>query len=62
MALGKEAEFLYSAIPTYTNDAQKENRSDLVDVWNTIKQDRQRHLQTLKDVLEREAKENRLNQ
>jgi hypothetical protein len=45
IALGKEAQFLYSTIDTYINDAQKANRSDLANMWNTIKQDRQRHMQ-----------------
>jgi hypothetical protein len=37
IALGKEAQFLYSTIGTYLNDAQVANRSDLVNMWNTIK-------------------------
>jgi rubrerythrin len=60
IALGKEAQFLYSTIDTYTADAQKANRSDLVNMWNTIKQDRQRHMQMLREALEKEAKEERL--
>jgi rubrerythrin len=61
IALGKEAQFLYSAIDTYTSDAQKANRSDLVNMWNTIKQDRQRHMQMLREALEKEAKEEKLS-
>jgi rubrerythrin len=57
IALGKEAQFLYSTIDTYTSDAEKANRSDLVNMWNTIKQDRQRHMQMLREALEKEAKE-----
>jgi rubrerythrin len=60
IALGKEAQFLYSTIDTYTSDAQKSNRSDLVDMWNTIKQDRQRHLEMLRGALEKEAKQDKL--
>ena len=60
IALGKEAQFLYSTIDTYAADAQKANRSDLVNMWNTIKQDRQRHMQMLREALEKEAKEERL--
>jgi hypothetical protein len=37
IALGKEAQFLYSTVDNYKSDAEKENRSDLVDMWNTIK-------------------------
>ena len=62
IALGKEAQFLYSTIDTYTNDAQKANRTDLVTMWNTIKQDRQRHLQMLRQALEKEAKQEKLSQ
>ena len=60
IALGKEAQFLYSTIDTYTSDAQKSNRSDLVNMWNTIKQDRQRHLEMLREALEKEAKQDKL--
>jgi rubrerythrin len=61
IALGKEAQFLYSTIDTYKSDAQKANRSDLVNMWNTIKQDRQRHMQMLREALEKEAKEEKLS-
>ncbi|HZD82985.1 MAG TPA: hypothetical protein VE076_08925 [Nitrososphaeraceae archaeon] len=61
IALGKEAQFLYSTIDTYTSDAQKANRTDLVNMWNTIKQDRQRHMQMLREALEKEAKEEKLS-
>ena len=60
IALGKEAQFLYSTIDTYTSDAQRANRSDLVNMWNTIKQDRQRHMQMLREALEKEAKDEKL--
>ena len=60
IALGKEAQFLYSTIDTYTSDAEKANRSDLVNMWNSIKQDRQRHMQMLREALEKEAKEEKL--
>jgi rubrerythrin len=48
IALGKEAQFLYSTINTYRSDAEKANRSDLVNMWNTIKEDRHRHMQMLR--------------
>jgi rubrerythrin len=60
-ALGRDADFLYDTINTYINDAQNANRSELVSMWNTIKQDRQRHLQMLRQALEKEAKEQKLN-
>jgi hypothetical protein len=60
-ALGIEAKFLHSTVDTYISDAQKENRDKLVEVWNMIKQDKEKHLQMLKDCLETEVKEGELN-
>jgi rubrerythrin len=60
-ALGSDADFLYDTIGTYIRDAQKANRQDLVDMWNTIKKDRQRHLQMERQALEKEAKEQKLS-
>ena len=60
-ALGRDADFLYDTIETYIQDAQNANRSDLVDMWNQIKQDRQRHLQMLRQALEKEAKQDKLS-
>ena len=59
-ALQKEADFLYSTVETYIDDAKKDNRSELVNVWNTMKQDNQRHIDMLRGALSKEAKENRL--
>ena len=42
--LGKDADFLYDTIETYIQDAQKANNSNLVEIWQTIKNDRKRHL------------------
>ncbi|MDW0247969.1 MAG: hypothetical protein QOB17_11160 [Nitrososphaeraceae archaeon] len=52
--LGKDADFLYDTIETYIKDAQKANKSQLVEIWQTIKNDRKRHMHMLKDALERE--------
>ena len=60
-ALGRDADFLYDTIGTYIKDAQSANRSDLVTMWDTIKQDRQRHLQMLRQALDKEAKDQKLN-
>jgi hypothetical protein len=60
-ALGRDADFLYDTIDTYVKDAQNANRSDLVEMWNTIKQDRQRYLQMLRQALEKEAKEQKFS-
>jgi hypothetical protein len=40
----------------YISDAQNENNSKLVEVWN-IKRDKQKHLAMLKDCLQTEVKE-----
>jgi hypothetical protein len=60
IALGKEAQFLYSTIDNYIADAKKAARSDLVNMWESIKQDRIKHLQMLRDALEKEAKQEKL--
>jgi hypothetical protein len=60
MALGKEARFQYSIIDTYIEDARKDNNSELENMWNTIKQERKRHLGMLKSALEKQAKEQKL--
>ena len=52
--LGKDADFIYDTIDKYIQDAEKDNRSDLVDMWKTIKQDREKHVHMLKDALENE--------
>jgi hypothetical protein len=61
IALGKEARFLYSAIDSYIEDARKDNNSELENMWKTIKQDRERHLATLREALEKQAKEQKLH-
>jgi rubrerythrin len=61
IALGKEAQFLYSTIDTYISDAQKDNNSELVNTWGTIKEDRKRHMDMLRSALERAAKEQKLS-
>jgi rubrerythrin len=61
IALGKDADFLYDTIDTYISDAQKDNNSELEKTWNTIKEDRKRHMDMLRIALEREAKEQKLS-
>jgi rubrerythrin len=61
IALGKDADFLYDTIDTYISDAQKANNSELEKTWNTIKDDRKRHMDMLRSALEREAKEQKLS-
>ena len=52
--LGKDADFLYDTIGKYIQDAEKDGRQDLADMWKTIKQDREKHVRLLKDALEKE--------
>jgi rubrerythrin len=49
--LEKEADFLYSAIEKYIRDAEKDNKPQLVKLWNTIKEDEQNHLKMLRNEL-----------
>jgi hypothetical protein len=60
IALGKEARFLYSAIDMYIADAQKDNNSEVENMWKTIKQERERHLAMLRDALDKQAKGQKL--
>ena len=39
----------------------KKNRQELVKMWTAIKQDRERHLQMLREALEKEAKQEKLS-
>jgi|SRR5215208_3438794 hypothetical protein len=55
--LGKDADFLYDTIETYIKDAQEANKTELVKVWQTIKEDRKRQMHLLKEALEREIHE-----
>ena len=52
--LGKDADFLYYTIETYIKDAQKSNKSELVEIWQTIRSDRKKHMHILKQALEKE--------
>jgi hypothetical protein len=57
--LKKEADFLYSAIEKYIRDAEKDNKPQLVKLWNTIKGDEQNHLKMLRNELIKEIKQNK---
>lgn len=39
-ALGREADFLHSTVDKYIQDAENENKIELVKVWNNIKHDK----------------------
>jgi hypothetical protein len=53
-ATGKEADFLYETIDTYIKDAQDANKSELAEIWKTIKKDSLKHLNMLREALEKE--------
>lgn len=48
--LEKEADFLYSAVEKYIRDSEKDNKPELVKLWNTIKEDEQNHLRCLETI------------
>jgi hypothetical protein len=52
--MGQDADFLYDTIETYIRDAQKANKTELVDIWQTIKKERKNHMHMLKEALEKE--------
>ena len=52
--LGKDVDFLYDTIETYIKDAEKANKKELLEIWQTIKIDRKRHMHMLKEALEKE--------
>jgi hypothetical protein len=60
-AMGRDADFLYSTVDRYIEDAQKDGRDNLVEIWKEIKQDKEKHLTRLRDCLEKEAKEEKLS-
>ena len=52
--MGKDADFLYDTIEVYNKDAQKANKTELVEIWQTIRNDRKKHMHILKQALEKE--------
>jgi rubrerythrin len=60
-SLDQEAKFLYKTIDTYIEDARRERRSDVEDVWKTIKEDKKKHVKMLREALSKDAKEEKLN-
>ena len=59
--MGRDADFLYSTVDRYIEDAQKDGRDNLAEIWREIKQDKEKHLTKLRDCLEKEAKEEKLS-
>ena len=56
----KKADFLFSSVEKYMRDAEKDNKPELVKMWNSIKEDEQNHLKMLREELVKEVKEDRL--
>ncbi|MEW6604279.1 MAG: hypothetical protein AB1351_06270 [Thermoproteota archaeon] len=56
----KKADFLFSSVEKYMRDAEKDNKPELVKIWNAIKEDEQNHLKMLREEIIKEAKEDRL--
>ncbi len=55
--LTKTLEFL-NRVNIYIEDAQKANNAKFEEIWNIIKEDRQKHAKLLKDFLLTEMKDN----
>ena len=60
-SLDQEAKFLYKTIDTYLEDARRERRADVEEVWKTIKEDKKKHVKMLREALSKDAKEEKLN-
>ena len=52
--MGRDADFLYDTIETYIRDAQKANKTELVETWQKIKKREKNHIHMLKEALEKE--------
>ena len=52
-ALGKDADFLYDTVDKYIRDAENGNKPELVELWKTIRNERQKHVDMLKDALKK---------
>ncbi|HET7643946.1 MAG TPA: hypothetical protein VFK40_10595 [Nitrososphaeraceae archaeon] len=51
-SLGKDAGFLYDTVDKYISDAESSNRTELAELWKTIRNDRQKHVDMLKGALQ----------
>jgi hypothetical protein len=41
-AMGRDADFLYSTVDRYIEDAQKHGKNNLVEIWMEIRQDKEK--------------------
>jgi hypothetical protein len=53
----KKADFLHSSVEKYLRDAEKDNKPELLRVWNSIKADEQNHLKMLREELVKQVRE-----
>jgi rubrerythrin len=56
----KKADFLYTSVEKYVRDAEKDNKPELVKMWESIKEDERNHLKMLREELVKEVTENKL--
>lgn len=59
-ALEKEADFLYTTVGTYMEDARRENRPEAEHVWKEIRETKRKNVQMLREALANEAKQDRM--
>ena len=59
-ALEKEADFLYTTVGTYMEDARRENRPEAERVWKEIRETKKKNVQMLREALANEAKQDRM--
>ena len=52
--LSKETDFLHDTIETSIKEAERSNKTELVSTWQTIKNDRIRHIHLLKKAIKKE--------
>jgi hypothetical protein len=52
---------MYSTVDKYIEDARRDNRTELLEIWNEMKRDKEKHLLMLREALEKEVGEQKLN-
>jgi hypothetical protein len=56
----KKADLLYSSIEKNIRDTEKDKKPELVKLWNTMKEEEQKHLKMLRGQPVKEVRENKL--
>lgn len=59
-AVEREANFLYSTVETYINDARKESRPQAEEIWKTMKDDKRKHIRMLRETFSKDATESKM--